>query len=122
LAFITAAAALELWRNQGLADGITERSAILSQELCAIAADHSKLQLQVRGIGLLFGLQVERAEIARLIARECFNQGLLVELCGAHGNVLKFLPPLVIEPDVLREGLNRVRTAIQTVLKENAAG
>jgi diaminobutyrate-2-oxoglutarate transaminase len=122
LAFVTAAAALELWRNEELANGIAERSVILFQELSAIAADYSQLQPQVRGIGLLFGLQIERAEMARLIARECFNQGVLVELCGSRGNVLKLLPPLVIEPAVLREGLVRFRAAIEGVLKLNAAG
>ena len=60
LAFVTAVAALELWRNEELVNGIAERSAILFQELSAIAADYSQLQSQVRGIGLLFGLQVEQ--------------------------------------------------------------
>ncbi len=32
--------------------------------------------------------------------------------CGTYGNVLRFLPPLVIGEDLLREGLDLVEQAL----------
>ena len=40
------------------------------------------------------------------IARACHDRGLLVLTCGTYGNVLRFLPPLVISEDDLRHGLD----------------
>ncbi len=39
------------------------------------------------------------------LARACHDAGLLVLTCGTYGNVLRFLPPLVIGDDDLRRGL-----------------
>src|SRR5207302_7555187 len=100
---------------------VAERSGILAAELAAISNDYPQLNPRLRGIGLIFGLQIEPPEIAQAIARECFARGVIVELCGPRRNVLKFLPPLIIEPSVLREGLSRVREAIEAILKSAAA-
>ena len=38
-------------------------------------------------------------------------QGLIVLTCGTYGNVLRFLPPLVIGEDLLKEGLDIIEEA-----------
>ena len=40
------------------------------------------------------------------MAKACHAAGLLVLTCGTYGNVLRFLPPLVIGEDLLNEGLD----------------
>ncbi len=40
------------------------------------------------------------------VAKACHAAGLLVLTCGTYGNVLRFLPPLVIAEDTLRPGLD----------------
>ena len=37
--------------------------------------------------------------------------GLVVLTCGTYGNVLRFLPPLVIGEDLLSEGLDIIENA-----------
>jgi 4-aminobutyrate aminotransferase/(S)-3-amino-2-methylpropionate transaminase len=39
------------------------------------------------------------------VAKACHAAGLLVLTCGTYGNVLRFLPPLVISEDELDRGL-----------------
>ena len=39
------------------------------------------------------------------------SQGLIVLTCGTFGNVLRFLPPLVIGEDLLEEGLDIIENA-----------
>ncbi len=43
--------------------------------------------------------------------RPATPQGLIVLTCGTFGNVLRFLPPLVIGEDLLDEGLDIIENA-----------
>ena len=45
------------------------------------------------------------------VARACHAAGLVVLTCGTYGNVLRFLPPLVIGEDLLEEGLSILEDA-----------
>ena len=48
---------------------------------------------------------------AAAVAAACHKQGLIVLTCGTFGNVLRFLPPLVIGEDLLEEGLDIIENA-----------
>ena len=56
------------------------------------------------------------AEVARRVSREAFERGVMAETCGSRGEVLKLLPPLVISPQDLLRGLERIGDAIRAVL------
>src|SRR5690606_20364621 len=57
------------------------------------------------------GLEPDAAETAR-IARECAARGVLVLTCGTYGNVLRFLPPLVIDDALLDEAFDVVTAVV----------
>jgi diaminobutyrate-2-oxoglutarate transaminase len=42
-------------------------------------------------------------EIASRIQQECFKRGLILEVGGRHGAVVRFLPPLIITQEQLDE-------------------
>jgi 4-aminobutyrate aminotransferase/(S)-3-amino-2-methylpropionate transaminase len=48
---------------------------------------------------------------AATVARRCHEAGLVVLTCGTFGNVLRFLPPLVIGDALLEEGLSVLEDA-----------
>ncbi|MEX2103233.1 MAG: aminotransferase class III-fold pyridoxal phosphate-dependent enzyme, partial [Gaiellaceae bacterium] len=50
---------------------------------------------EVRGRGLLIGVELENAELAGDIVNRMRNEGVLINRTGPHGNVLKIRPPLV---------------------------
>jgi 4-aminobutyrate aminotransferase/(S)-3-amino-2-methylpropionate transaminase len=56
------------------------------------------------------GLQPDPASTAA-VARACHAAGLMVLTCGTFGNVLRFLPPLVIGEHLLEEGLGILEDA-----------
>ncbi|MFB9857197.1 4-aminobutyrate--2-oxoglutarate transaminase [Paenarthrobacter aurescens] len=64
------------------------------------------------------GTKTPAAELARTIARLCHEQGVLVLVTGTFGNVIRLLPPLVIEQDLLQEGLDVLIEAIATASLE----
>ena len=67
----------------------------------------------VRGRGAMIAIELVRpgtiepdpATTAK-VAKACHQAGLIVLTCGTFGNVLRFLPPLVMSPDLLNEGLD----------------
>ncbi|WP_088315213.1 4-aminobutyrate--2-oxoglutarate transaminase [Kineosporia sp. R_H_3] len=68
---------------------------------------------EVRGRGAMIAVEIvkpgttdpDAAETSRVSAA-CHQAGLVTLTCGTYGNVLRFLPPLVIGEDLLREGLD----------------
>lgn len=117
LSFVAARRAIETyWTNDELERGVTERSAVLREELEKIVAEHPKLALEVRGRGLVFGLESKaKRDWAGRMSKEAFKNGLVIECAGADDQVLKFLPPLVIELDELRAGLDVLARAARTL-------
>ena len=67
----------------------------------------------VRGRGAMLAVELVRpgttepdAELTGRIAKACHAQGVVVLTAGTFGNVLRFLPPLVIGQDLLAEALD----------------
>jgi len=68
--------------------------------------------LEVRGRGAMIAVELPDAARAAAAAARCHAAGLLVLTCGTYGNVLRFLPPLVISDEDLARGLAIVRDAL----------
>ena len=76
----------------------------------------------VRGRGAMIAIElvkpgtIEPAPAAAAAVAEAGPaQGLLVLTCGTFGNVMRFLPPLVMGEDLLNEGLSILEEAIAGV-------
>jgi len=76
----------------------------------------------VRGRGAMLAVEVVTPgsttpdpATTQAVAQACHQAGLVVLTCGTFGNVLRFLPPLVIPEHLLREGLDLVDEAFGTV-------
>ncbi|HYO37594.1 MAG TPA: 4-aminobutyrate--2-oxoglutarate transaminase [Geodermatophilus sp.] len=73
----------------------------------------------VRGRGAMVAVELVRpgtaepdAALTGRIARACHAEGVVVLTAGTFGNVLRFLPPLVIGQDLLTEGLDVLDAAV----------
>jgi len=49
------------------------------------------------------------------VSRACHQAGLVTLTCGTFGNVIRFLPPLVIGEDLIDEGLSILEDAFAAV-------
>lgn len=112
LAFVAGAAALEFWRDPEFEASIHRKAAGLHHRLAAIARDACLGEATVRGLGLLQGLKWRDRDVARRVAARAFDAGVVIETCGPHDEVLKFMPPLTIPAAALAEGLDRVERVI----------
>ncbi len=85
-------------------------------------AAHYPVIGEVRGRGAMTAVEIVRPgtkdpdpEVTQAVARACHAAGLLVLTCGTYGNVLRFLPPLVIPDHLLAEGLDILDKAFAAV-------
>ena len=68
----------------------------------------------IRGKGAMMALELvtegnfdrPNVELTKAIIAEAKKHGLVLLACGFYGNVIRFLPPLTIEEEILIEGLN----------------
>ncbi len=76
--------------------------------------------LEPRGIGMMQGLWFSDMAIASEVADEAARSGIIVECCGPNDEVLKFMPPLNIEIDLLRSTLRSLGEMLRaTLLRES---
>jgi diaminobutyrate-2-oxoglutarate transaminase len=120
LAFVSATQALAYWEGESFPRAIAARGAVVRERLHRISQSFPELRAQVRGVGLIHGLEIAESSLCEAVAGEAFRQGLIIEICGARRNVLKLLPPLTIPEEVLEEGLAMIERSIRLVLSARA--
>jgi diaminobutyrate-2-oxoglutarate transaminase len=118
LAFVAATQALSYWENDDFADAIVYKGRIMEEELKKIVEKYSDLEIELRGRGMVWGLDFERSGFAAEISSKAFENNLVIELAGTDDSVVKFLPPLIIEEETLRDGLGVIDRVIGELLEE----
>ncbi|MCA9577457.1 MAG: diaminobutyrate--2-oxoglutarate transaminase [Polyangiales bacterium] len=119
-AFVTATAALrEFWQDDTLCREVERKGAIIREQLEAMAARHPDVLGDVRGRGMIVGIECT-PEVAARATQEAFTRGLMIETAGTNDQVLKVLCPLVIEDALLREGLNILSAALDAAVRPSA--
>jgi 4-aminobutyrate aminotransferase/(S)-3-amino-2-methylpropionate transaminase len=112
VACAAALASIETMREQDLAgaaraigDTMLPRLRALQERTPAIG--------DVRGRGAMIAVEIVKpgtsepdTDLTGRVARACHAEGVVVLTAGTYGNVLRFLPPLVIGRDLLTEGLD----------------
>jgi 4-aminobutyrate aminotransferase/(S)-3-amino-2-methylpropionate transaminase len=104
------------------ADGLLERARaigeLMTSRLQAMAASYPAIG-EVRGRGAMIAIELvgadgitPDADLTKRVAAACHADGVLVLTAGSYGNVLRFLPPLVISDDLLDDGLAVLNKAL----------
>jgi diaminobutyrate-2-oxoglutarate transaminase len=118
LAFVTAAAAIEkYWSDDNFSKEILEKHEILMKNLRRLKSENEDVITDVRGKGLIAGLEFNSGELAGEVSKLAFSNGLLIETCGSENNVLKFLPPLTISKEELIEGITVIENVLHEILE-----
>jgi acetylornithine/N-succinyldiaminopimelate aminotransferase len=105
-----ALAHLNLRDRMNLNSHVADMGRVLLLELREIANTDRERFGDPRGIGLMLGLPVMEPFTAKDIAEAALAENLLVNAAG--NNTVRFVPPLIINEDDLREGMRRFRRAV----------
>ncbi|WP_053014021.1 diaminobutyrate--2-oxoglutarate transaminase [Caldimonas brevitalea] len=127
LAMAAGTATLQTLRSEQLASHAGAMGERLRGHLLQLQRDHACIG-QVRGTGLMLGMEIVDPEppatrtgahppdtaLARSLQQQCLRQGVILELGGRHGAVVRLLPPLIItaeEIDIVAERIERALRA-----------
>ncbi|MFD4207725.1 4-aminobutyrate--2-oxoglutarate transaminase [Micromonospora tulbaghiae] len=117
IACAAALAAMETMRELDLAAAARRIGAVMGERLRAIAAGDPRVA-EVRGRGAMLAVEIVQPgtltpdpAATAAVSAACHAAGLLTLTCGTYGNVLRFLPPLVISDDELGRGLDILAAA-----------
>ncbi len=110
-AFVTGRVTLEkFWKDDTFAAEVRRKGAHLHERLSLIAAMVPGAEL--RGRGMMQGINVGSGDLAGRICAEAFERGLVIETSGADDEVVKFLGPLTTPDAILDEGLDILEAAV----------
>lgn len=116
LSMVTAKAGLEFMLHNNIENEVRRKEKIVSKYLDENIKPLLKDNMDIRGIGLIWGIDFKDGRLARAILDTCFKHKLIIELAGREDSVLKIMPALTIEDDILIEGLDIIKEAIKEVL------
>ncbi|MFG2864612.1 4-aminobutyrate--2-oxoglutarate transaminase [Streptomyces sioyaensis] len=121
VACAAALGSIETMREQDLNAKARRIGEIMKPRLTAIAEKYDIIG-EVRGRGAMIAIELVKSgskepnpEATAALAKACHQEGLLVLTTGTYGNVLRFLPPLVIGEDLLGEGLDILEGAFAAI-------
>ena len=122
LAFVAAEAVLSHWEDPDFELQIQQRGQIVQSRLQSICQRNEDLDFELRGRGMIWGLDVRDGNLASQIIREAFSNQLLIESSGADDQVLKVMAALTIETETLVQGLDVLEAAVTKVTNPKGKG
>jgi acetylornithine/N-succinyldiaminopimelate aminotransferase len=104
-----AIAVIEEIRNTHLLEHVTEVGNFFVERLRSLAERHSAIR-DVRGLGLMLGVELESEELAKKVAAEMLDRHIIINRTSE--TVLRFLPPYILE----REHVEATVAALDSIL------
>lgn len=114
IACAAALATIETYEKDNLAVRARQIGAVIDEVFIELANSDARIG-EVRGRGAMKAVEVVHAgsgdpdpALTASVARFAADHGVVVLTCGTYGNVIRFLPPLTISDQLLRDGLRVV--------------
>jgi 4-aminobutyrate aminotransferase len=117
LACAAAAATIRVIREEKLAENAAARGEQLLRGLRLLQTSCPRLG-DVRGLGLMAAAEFSRKgepdeEAAKAVSQAAAEQGLLLLTCGTYGNVVRWIPPLIVSEGQIEEALELFGSALK---------
>lgn len=114
LACAVAIAVIDTMKRENTLAHVNEVGEFFRAQLHALAARHECI-VDVRGMGLMLGLELNSAELAKQVAAQMMDRRIIINRTSE--TVLRFLPPYILE----REHVETAISALDEILKVSAA-
>ena len=118
ISFVAGREALHFFEDPTLMEETRRKGEVMESHLTSIAEKYGDRNFQVRGKGMMQALDTGDGSLAKSIASDCFEHGMLLAPCGVGGAVLKLIPPLTIPDEDLQAGLQIFSEAVERQLEE----
>ena len=121
IACAAALGAIEVIEQDKLVDRANKIGQIMHDTLTAMMKKYSIIG-EVRGRGAMQAIELVKPgttepnpEALTAIIKYCTSKGVLILSAGTYANVVRLLPPLVIEEDLLHDGLSVLDEALASI-------
>ncbi|MHB1022062.1 MAG: acetylornithine/succinylornithine family transaminase [Acidobacteriaceae bacterium] len=114
LACAVALAVIDHMQQQNLLAHVNEVGNYFREQLHALAT-HRNCIVDVRGLGLMIGVELNSADLAKAVAAQMMERHILLNRTSE--TVLRFLPPYIIE----RKHVDIAVTALDEILKQTTS-
>ncbi len=123
IACAAALAVLDVFEKENLLQRSLNVGLRLTAGLKAMATKHKAIG-DVRGLGAMVAMELFKngdikqpdADLAKRIAAEATQRGLILLTCGTYGNVIRVLVPLTASDAILDEGLAIIAASIDAAV------
>lgn len=117
VACAAAIATIQVMREEGLIQNAAEMGQVLMAGLAQLQEEFPEIG-DVRGLGLMVATEFTRPdgqtwpERASAVAQSAYRAGLMLLTCGTDGNVIRWIPPLVVNRSQIQEALAHFAKAL----------
>ncbi|MGD2049049.1 MAG: aminotransferase class III-fold pyridoxal phosphate-dependent enzyme [Chloroflexota bacterium] len=111
VACAAAIATIQVMMEEGLIQNAAEMGQFLMAGLGQLQEEFPEIG-DVRGLGLMVATEFSRPngqtwpERATAVAQAAYQAGLMLLTCGTDGNVIRWIPPLIVDQSQIREALD----------------
>jgi len=113
ISFVAGKVAMEYFKGDDFMKEVRRKGEMMQDRLQDMAGPG----MEVRGKGMIWGVDTKDGAYAKKVVAESFRTGLLLGGCGTDGRVAKLIPPLTIPDEDLTEGLDLLEKAMQSVME-----
>ncbi len=115
LACAAGLAALQVLQKERLAERAAEMGDLLMARLRQVQSEFADFITEVRGKGLLVGVEFADADIALLTAAGMLQRRVLTAYTLNNPRVIRLEPPLIVQPDHIDLAVNALAESLQQV-------
>jgi len=119
IAMVTAKATIDqFWSNDMLENHMSANEQVIKNVLARFDRDFDHLIDECRGRGMMWGIEFHNPQDAADLISLCRKNHMIVESCGNEDMVIKLFPPLNIDVDNLKKGLDILENSIRAISAE----
>ncbi len=122
LACVAALKVLELIESEKLCDRANAVGAQFKELLTQLQNDIAEIG-DIRQVGAMIAMELDDPDtkeplknLTKALVQKAGEAGLILLSCGVKGNVIRFLPPLTIEPELIEKGLNIMEEQLRNLI------
>jgi 4-aminobutyrate aminotransferase len=102
---------IDIIEKEKLAEAAARMGIYLKTKLDKLKKSYPSI-IDVRGLGLMLGVEFKDRDTVKKILEECVNGGLILISCGANDQVIRFIPPLIVTKEQIDTAVNIFEEAL----------
>ncbi len=117
LGCVVANTMLDIQSDPKFLEHVREMGKIFGDGLKNIGNDYPDLIKDVRGRGLMWGVEFHEKDQCQISMLQIIKEGVLLNYCGNKKDTLIIMPPLIVQKNEIEEVLIRIRNGIHKLRK-----